>query len=214
MRTRTLFLSIVILSVCLSASFAAIPGNLWIFGENQGKIQGGSEKQDREGSIDIYGYTHLLITEPDTKTCQPSSTRDHFPVTIIKVVDRSSPLLLRAWRNHELLTVTIRFYAIDPATRMEVNTYTLTLEKAYISGLRQELPLTMLPANESLHLMERVSFTYANMVERWVSEDIAAGDEWHANCQKNSPFSDLNFDGVVNLLDFAIMADEWLQQSF
>ena len=63
--------------------------------------------------------------------------------------------------------------------------------------------------------MERISFTYENIVQTWKTEGgNEAQDHWTAQCNKANPFSDLNFDGVVNILDFAIMADQWLMQSF
>lgn len=191
---------------------AVTPGNVWYSGSIQGEITGSSEKEGREGSSDMYEFSHALTAEPaPNESCLAKGNREHFPVTIVKIIDRASPLLLKAWDTHERLTVTLRFYRIDPATRQEVNYYTITLRDAYISGIRRDVPLTFVPSNESYRHMERLSFTYGGYTEGHEAEALYVEDRWRNSCPQ-ALVTDVNFDGIVNIEDFAIMAEEWLMR--
>jgi hypothetical protein len=59
-----------------------------------------------------------------------------------------------------------------------------------------------------------VSFTYERITETWMMdggrEEVA---DWRAQCNKSDAYADLNLDGIVNILDFGIMADQWLMQN-
>ena len=59
--------------------------------------------------------------------------------------------------------------------------------------------------------VERISFTNTEIEEVWEDGGFSVGDEWHADTSK-IPLSDVNFDGIVNMNDFAILADEWMTQ--
>jgi hypothetical protein len=88
--------------------------------------------------------------------------------------------------------------------------YSVTLNGARLVGIRQEVPNTLDPALSVLPVMERVSFNYNEIIVSYAGTGAYEyGTEWRCLASK-VPFSDLNFDGVVNMLDFAIIADEWL----
>ena len=207
-----------ILAMCgfSPALFAAETVHLTLVGKSQGWIQGESTRisMERENTIEAYAYTQMVIMEPDERTGAAGTVRDHFPITILKRIDKSSPKLYRAWRTGEPCTATFRFYRPDPrGTGEEEQYYTVVLRGARISALRREVPNTMDPATSNYPPVERVSFTYAEYEEVYDSVTGAAedGDVWHTNTSK-IPMSDLNLDGIVNLKDFVIMADEWMTQ--
>jgi type VI secretion system secreted protein Hcp len=211
MRVKSLFLPVAFCLSFASMSFGAFTVHLTLTSEVQDWIRGDSEVQGRENTIEVAGYSHMLVAEPDPITGIAGLVRDHFPVTIIKRFDQSSPQLFQAWRDHEICTAVFRFYRHNPATGGDVNFYTVTLNGAYISGIRQEALNNLVSATAGLPELERISFTYRDITELWINTGFTCNDRWHANTTK-IPFSDLNFDGIVNVKDFAIMADEWLMQ--
>jgi type VI secretion system secreted protein Hcp len=213
MKARVLLM---ILAVCGFAPmvFAAETVSLYLVGKSQGWIRGESTQvsMNRENMIEALAYTQMVVMEPDTRTGAAGEVRDHFPITILKKIDKSSPLLYRAWRTGELCTATFRFFRPNPTGDGTTQQYyTVVLRGARISGLRRELLNTIEPATSTAPVVERVSFTYGDYREIFEDGGIEDGDVWHANTSK-LPMSDVNFDGIVNLKDFAILADEWMTQ--
>ncbi|MCE5186440.1 MAG: type VI secretion system tube protein Hcp [Planctomycetaceae bacterium] len=138
----------------------------------------------------------------------PIGNKEHFPVTIIKKVDRSTPNLATAFRTGEPLTIVINFYEID-STGAEINRYRMTFADAVISGIRREILNTKDQDNNTFPFLEKISFTYQVVTELWLPTGAGCKIEWEADC--TAPLTgDLNFDGVVNLTDFVLMANDWL----
>lgn len=205
-----------ILAICgfSPVLFAAETVHLTLVGKSQGWIKGDSARvsMGREDTIECVAYTQMVIMEPDERTGMAGEVRDHFPITILKPIDRSTPKLYRAWRTGEPCTATFRFYRLDPkGSGTTQQFFTVVLHGARISGLRREVANILTEGTFSLPAMERVSFTYGDYLEIFEDGGETDGDEWHTNTSK-FPFSDLNFDGIVNLKDFAILADEWMTQ--
>jgi type VI secretion system secreted protein Hcp len=194
--------------VFTAVSFGAFTVHLTLTGQTQGWIQG----EASDNTIEAEAYTHMLVGEPDPRDGITGEVRDHFPVTILKKIDKSSPRLFKAWCTRERLQAVFKFYRPNPngdGTTQQF--YMVTLHNAYISGIRQEVPNTMDPQTQNFPPVERVSFTYSGIEELWVSDGFTYGDDWHTNTTK-VPISDVNFDGIVNMADFVIMADEWMTQ--
>ncbi len=205
-KTKLLLLSVIcgLASIALSAEKV----HLTVIGEDQGWIKGDSSviTLGREDTIEAVSYTHMLYSEPDSEGIA-GKVRNHFPVSILKLLDKSTPRLFLAWRNNESLDITIRFYRPSPAGAT-VHFYTVILTDAYISGIRQEVRNSLI---QDYPPLERISFTYKFLELIWEDGGIQYGDEWHANTSR-IPFSDVNFDGIVNMADYAILADDWLTQ--
>lgn len=212
MKSRTILLLAAVAVLC-SPSFGALNAYMTLLGKYQGTIEGSVTQKGREGKIMVIGFTHAFTTEPDPKSCLTGEIRSHSPLTIVKQFDKATNPILQAWTNREPLTVILDFWR-PTGTGVEEQHFTITLENAFISGIHQEMFNNKVEANMQYDVMERISFTYQNIIQNWKPDTIVVEDRWVAQCDKANPFSDLNFDGVVNILDFAIMADQWLMQSF
>lgn len=213
MKTRVGIVSLLLIAWVSAPSMAALNGYLSIKGQLQGDILGSVTQKGREGQIAVYGFTHMYNTLPDIKTCLVGDIRSHSPLTIIKEFDRSTTGLMRAWIDREPLTVTFRLWR-PSAAGGEEQYFTITLEEAMISGIQQESFNNKDASLVSFPTMERISFTYEKITESWNPLADTVTDIWTAQCNRTGMISDLNFDGVVNILDFAILADQWLMQSY
>jgi type VI secretion system secreted protein Hcp len=213
MKTRISVVAIVLVASLSAPSNATLNGYLSIKGQFQGDILGSVTQKGREGQIAVYGFTHMYNTLPDLKSCLPGDIRSHSPLTIIKEFDRSNPGLMRAWIDREPLNITFRLWRTT-SVGAEEQYFTITLEGALISGIHQESFFNKDASLISYPTMERISFTYEKITESWNPLTDAVSDTWTAQCNRTGVISDLNFDGVVNILDFAILADQWLMQSY
>ncbi|MBE0537023.1 MAG: type VI secretion system tube protein Hcp [Phycisphaerae bacterium] len=205
----------IILCSLTCASFAAQPVHLTLVGKEQGWIQGETtiSRPGVENTIEALAYTHMVAAEPDPKTGRAGDVRNHYPITILKRIDKASPRLFQAWRNGEPCTATFRFYRPNPSGDGTIqHFYTVVLKGAQISGIRRQVPSAFDSASASSPPVERVSFTYGLITEIYHPDgDFESSDDWRASTAK-IPLSDVNFDGIVNMKDFVILADDWMTQ--
>ena len=214
MRTKILLIIALTLVISSQSSFAALNAYLWLKGEAQGDIRGGVTQQGREGSIMVIAYSHIISSPRNPITCQPSGKRNHLPLSITKEIDISTPLLFTAFANGERMTdFTLEFWQ-PTSTGAEEQHYTISLEDAYITGIHQEMLNNKYPENMQHKEREHISFSYSQVTRTWVDGGITGYDLWDAECGRYVLTSDLNFDGVVNLLDLSVIGNEWLQQGW
>jgi len=80
--------------------------------------------------------TREIISPRDIATGQASGKRQHKPIVIVKEVDKSSPLLLKAYSGREVLkSVLLEFRRRNPEGQEEVY-YTVKLTNALISSIK------------------------------------------------------------------------------
>lgn len=141
-------------------------------GTSQGAIEGSVNQAGHEGSILVMSCSHELISPRDASSGLPTGKRQHKPITISKEVDKSSPLLARAWANNENIQEwQLRFW--KPLARgRSINFYTIRLSNANISRLHTEMV--------NGELRESLSFVYQAISWTLESGGISCHDEWAA----------------------------------
>ncbi|MBN1818828.1 MAG: Hcp family type VI secretion system effector [Sedimentisphaerales bacterium] len=209
-QTKGIFLFLLIAAILSQPSRSALNAYLTLQGEMQGDIEGSVTQAGREGQIMVIATSHSVTSPRDAASGLPTGKRQHQPFRITKEIDRSTPLLMNALVNNEKLTQFELRYWQPSATGKEVQYYTVILHDAYIVSIQQEMLNNKYPENMQHKEREHVSFMYRAI--EWVYEDggIAAGDDW--SYSGGFLLSDLTGDGFVNLLDLAILAEEWMQE--
>lgn len=209
---KCLICCLVLLSVYVSASSAAMKCFLRIAGETQGPIDGESEQPGHEGAILVMEFNHEIIMPRDSKTGSPTGLRCHTPLKITKLIDSSSPLLMKALDTSEKLTVfRLAFMRMNELMILE-DYYIIELTDAQIVGVRQKKLNTLNPDNDWSDDMESVWFTYDSINWAYDPNDanITSEADWDFQQSYVLQISDLNYDGTVNMLDLAVLANEWL----
>lgn len=74
----------------------AIPAYLWLKDDGGALIKGSVDVKDREGSIEVNGFSHNLSLPTDGMTGVITGTRKHSAVLLQKDFDYSSPYLYKA----------------------------------------------------------------------------------------------------------------------
>jgi type VI secretion system secreted protein Hcp len=69
-----------------------MPGNMIITGEEQGLIEGSCELEDREDTILVQAFDHVVEIPTDSRGVA-AGRRVHRVMTITKEVDKSTPML-------------------------------------------------------------------------------------------------------------------------
>lgn len=193
----------VLWSSCVS--FGAYEFYLELYGAEQGLIRGDCLRSNWVNKIVCVEFKHTITAERDLESCFPTSRLNHLPLTIVKLIDRSTPQLLAAIDNNERLRGTLYFVRVDDMGE-EYIAHTITFENAYIAGITQET----VAVNVSVQDRETVALVYSEIVREWRPTDTLYAARGYPACGQELRISDLNFDGAVNLLDLAVFADQWL----
>jgi type VI secretion system secreted protein Hcp len=142
---------------------------LTIEGENQGEITSDVTIAGREGMIKILSYSHQIISPRDAASGLPTGKRQHFPLKIVKLIDKTSPLLMNILVfNENIIKFELRFY--QNSTGTDTNYYTIELTNAQIAGISN--------SGSSMGNTEVVSFTYQKITWIWVDGGIESTDDW------------------------------------
>ncbi len=143
-----------------------------IKGSTQGLISEGAFTPDSVGNIyqnghedeiSIQKFNYGSTVPVNSSTGQPMGQRTHSPFTIVKLLDKSSPLLFEAANKGETLNnVDLKVYRTSYLGKQE-HFYTVALEDAIIVDIGV--------SNSEDGLVEHVSFSYRKIELR---HDIAS----------------------------------------
>ena len=157
-----------------------LPAHLTLEGTNQGQIEGSCEMEGREGTILVEALNHEVSIPRDVQTGLATGKRVHHPLTVLKPIDKSTPLLYQALTSGEHLTnVEIKFYRIDEQGTEE-HFFTTQLVDAIIVSIKPALGNCYDETTKKLPPLEEVSFTYRKAIWRWEPDGKESEDDWRA----------------------------------
>ena len=156
----------------------ALNGYLTLAGQKQGAISGGVTQKGREGTIAVHAFNVQISSPRDAASGLPTGKRQHQPITILKEVDKSTPLLWHALVNNENLTSwVLKFYATS-AAGVEQQIYTISLTNANIASMNESMLDNEIAATANLPMREEIAFTYQKITWTWTEGGITATDDW------------------------------------
>ncbi|NTW51638.1 MAG: type VI secretion system tube protein Hcp [Chlorobiaceae bacterium] len=152
---------------------------LSITGQKQGKIKGPVSLIGRKDTIQVFGGFHEIVSPRDSYSGLPTGQRIHKPLTFIKEIDCSSPLLLNALvTNENLKEVVLQLWHQDRGGR-DAAFYTIRLINASLAAYK--LVLSMDGSDAAQHPeREEFSLTYQKITWTWEPGAISASDDWEA----------------------------------
>lgn len=162
------------------------PLYLSVTGATQGNISQKAFTADSVGNIYQEGHEDELfcqalsyhVTLPrDPQSGQVTGQRVHMPATLLKYVDKASPLLLTSITSGELLQITANYYRTSTAGKQE-NYYTVTFTDVILVELRPYTPDALDPANAAYRDMEEIKFTYRAIAVTHVVAGTSGSDDW------------------------------------
>jgi len=134
----------------------AMPANLTMTGERQGKSDGSCDRKGRGGTILVYAMGHDVTIPRSPTDGLATGKRVHGPLTVTKEFDKSSPKLYQALCTGEhLKTVTLKWYRITKQGTEE-HYFTHVLEDAIIVSIKPSMPVTLLASNEPFRPLEEI----------------------------------------------------------
>ena len=145
---------------------------------SSGEVKGSAAGPGLEEHIEWYGFIWECESPMDAKTGLPTGKAQHGALTAIKLLDKASPLLFDTLtKNGTILSIEFKFYRPDDSGG-ETHYYTITLEEAKISNIRQEQLNNRYPEHLDHETREHISFVYDKITMEEVEAGIMAFDSW------------------------------------
>lgn len=131
-----------------------------ITGKKLGLISAQSSSQESIGNKMQNGHADQIYVYSLDHELTYNNNVMHHPISIIKPIDKSSPLLAQAISDGEILKCTIDFYRTSINGQLEYY-YSIILENAKISSISSHYPNSLTHNDQQPY--EQVSFTYENI---------------------------------------------------
>ena len=129
-------------------------------------IQGESNQTSlgREGSIECLYYEQAVSTARDAGSGMATGRRQYEPLRIRKPIDRSSPLILKALTENQVVEGTFRFFRPNPAgDGTSEQFYTVVIKQARVGSVKQYVPDTLAEGSASEPPLEEVTFVFGTI---------------------------------------------------
>jgi type VI secretion system secreted protein Hcp len=155
-----------------------IPAYMWLKDDGGADIRGGSNVQEREGSIEIIGFSHGLHLPVDAAAGKITGTRIHSPMSIEKEFDSASPYLYQAVaKGQTLQSAEIMWYRINDDGR-EKPYFLMQLKGVKVASINPGMANTKLNNLSQLNHTEAVSLMYDSITWHYLDGNIRFTDAW------------------------------------
>ena len=149
------------------SAMAAVDAYMTIEGSKQGKIKGGDVKTAGTEQIRLTDVVRNETPSRDAASGMATGKRQHGSITIIKEIDRASPMFYQAMSSNEVLTrVSIVFLA--GSSKTEKAAQKIDLSDAVITNITK------------VGGGERITFTYQKIEVTFMNGNKSAQDAWDA----------------------------------
>lgn len=144
----------------------ALVGFMSLVGRDQGNIEGGATQVDHEGEIELLQFEHQ-VEVPGLDGQASSGAPVHGSIQINKLIDRSSPKLLRAMEKREVLDEVILTWYRPTHVGLPERCYRIQLSNALITRIKGWMPHQFETTQDEYRLMEDVAISYEKIVWSW-----------------------------------------------
>lgn len=158
----------------------ALVAHMTVEGKSQGRIsEKCSQQEGREDTIPLLQLAHAISIPKDAQSGRIIGQRFHSPVSVVKEIDRSSPMLAQAMVTAETLTVRIDFYRFNPdGSGTQEQFYTVELEDAQIVSFESEIPFVKDPVTAQHPPLERLQIAFTKITTTYQPDGITFTDDW------------------------------------
>ncbi|HEY1123447.1 MAG TPA: type VI secretion system tube protein TssD [Haloferula sp.] len=131
-----------------------------------------------DGTIEGLAYQHEIVTPYDAATGASTGRRQHKPLTLVKPIDKATPLIYKALaQNSKCDEVILRFWRKDPKSEKATQYYAITLKDAFVRNVRGWKPNTRDLSADRAGDLEEVTFVY-KAIEWTYTEGGTTEDTW------------------------------------
>lgn len=157
----------------------AIPACLWLKDDGGAEIKGSVDVNNREGSIEVTGFSHNLRLPTDPLTGSITATRNHSAMIFQKEFDSSSPYLYKAVsKGQTLKSAEFKWYHINDAGQ-EVEYFNIFIEGVKVVSISPLMHDIKDPTKEKHNHLEVVELRYEKITWKHCDGNIMFTDSWN-----------------------------------
>lgn len=133
----------------------------------------------RANSIECVAYTDHVATQRRAERGLSTGRRVHDPIVVTKRIDRSTPLLLKALCQNEVIEADFKFYRPSPSGDGSTEHFqTVEIREARIVDIRREVQNILDPSLQLFPTLESVSFMFSSIEVRYEPDGVSHQDVW------------------------------------
>jgi type VI secretion system secreted protein Hcp len=144
-------------------------------------IQGESTQTSigRENSIECLSFKSSVLTVREKGTAIATGRRQHEPIVIHKRIDKSSPLLIKALCDNQVIEAEFKFYRPNPTGDGTTEQfYTIAFRRGRVSQIELISPDVIAPASTNAPPTEQVSFVFHTISWTYANGGVTHEDTW------------------------------------
>lgn len=133
----------------------------------------------RADSIECVSFEHEVITARESGSGLATGRRQYPPLRIVKRIDKSSPLLMKALCENQVIEATFKFFRPNPTGDGTTEQfYTIAIKKGRINSIKQHVPDSFVPASTNLPAMEEITFVFHTIDWTITNGGVTHTDTW------------------------------------
>jgi len=156
----------------------------WVIGMAIGGVQGSWSPEGCEDCMRIFDMSWWLFQPYDSITGQATTRRHHHVLTVMKDIDKASPVLMgKLAEGQHIQQLTLNFYLASPEQQPGNPPveplqpyYEITLEDVCVIAFSHTM---VYKGNDKFAHMDKISFIYDVIRLRWLDGNIVAQDHWN-----------------------------------
>lgn len=133
----------------------------------------------REGSIECIHYEQAVKTAREAATGMVTGRRQYEPLKVIKRIDKSSPLLMKALTENAKIDGVFKFFRPNPkgdGTTQQF--YTVDVKEGHIASVNQYVPETLHKDWVNYPPLEEVTFIFRTIKWTFTDGGVTHEDSW------------------------------------
>jgi type VI secretion system secreted protein Hcp len=135
----------------------------------------------RDGSIECVYYEQEVITAREAGSGLATGRRQYQPLLIRKRIDKSTPLLMKALCENQVIEASFKFFRPNPTGDGTTEQfYTVNFKQGRINTIKQVVPDTIVPATSKDPALEEVAFVFHTIGWTYTNGGVTHEDSWSA----------------------------------
>jgi len=136
----------------------------------------------RENSIECLSFESSVITARESGSGLATGRRQYQPIVIRKRIDKSSPLVMKALCENQVIEAVFKFFRPNPTGDGTTEQfYTVAFKQGRISSQKQIVPDTMVPATSTDPALEEITFVFHTISWTYTNGGVTHEDTWDQN---------------------------------
>jgi type VI secretion system secreted protein Hcp len=133
----------------------------------------------RENSIEAIAYSQKVFTAREAGSGLATGRRQYEGIEITKRIDKSSPLLMKALCENQVVEATFKFFRPNPTGDGTTEQfYTVSIKKARINAITQSVPNSFVPASTNMPPVETIQIVFHTINWTITNGGVTHEDTW------------------------------------